>query len=416
MKLVLAGEYGTTNLGDQGMLAVLRERMIEQTDAELTVLSRHPSAEYEALYRVRTIPDLFDEDEPKAAHQWFHGFNRGDSKEHLLRISESIREADWLVLGGGRMFFDHSGNFMNGGLSAYAQLVSLAHFLGTPVMLFGMTVATETSRIARDYLRFIAEGSELITVREIQSRDNLVELGIDGDQVQVLPDPTLGLPFLEPSGDYGLQKGSVWLDEANALLGQLEVEPDRRIIAVNVRSYAWRDGAEGQTRSEKLLAELLDEVIQNTGAQLLFIPQMTSDSTNPEELDDRLMSGRVIGLMKESSSCTAVVDELSIWQALALYRQCSMLLSMRRHGLTFAVTQHVPVLAIAMDDNIEFLTSSLGIPQNSVRLVPGRIQRVVEQVLAVLDAEPEHHASLFAYVDDCAARTRVYAELLTGRD
>ena len=397
------------------MLAVLRERMLEQVEIELTVLSRHPSAEYEALYRVRTLADLFEADEPKSAQRWFHGFNRGDSKDHLIQISEAIRAADWLVLGGGRMFFDHSGNFMNGGLSAYAQLVSLAHFLGTPVMLFGMTVATETSRLAQDYLRFIAEGSELITVREIQSRDNLIELGIDRDQVHVLPDPTLGLPFLEPDGDYGHRKGADWLEQAQALLRGLELEPDRRIVAVNVRSYAWRDGMEGQQRSERLLAELLDQVILTTGAQLLFIPQMTSASANPEELDDRSMSARVIDLMQESASCRAVTDELSIWQALALYRQCSMLLSMRRHGLTFAVTQHIPVLAIAMDDNIELLTSSLGIPQNAVRLVPGRIQRVVEQVIAVLDAKPEEHAGLFAHVEDCAARTRVYAELLAER-
>jgi len=415
MKLVLAGEYGTTNLGDQGMLAVLRERMSEVTEPEITVLSRDPSREYEELYRVRTLPDLFGKGDTDAPGPWFHGFNRGDSREHLVEISEAIRQADWLVLGGGRMFFDHAGNFMHGRLSAYAQLVALAHFLDTPVMLFGMTVALEKSKIARDYLRFIAEGAEILTVREIQSRDNLVELGIGVDSVHVLPDPTLGLPFLESDVEYGRRPGAAWLGEAEEHLRGLESDPEKRVIAVNVRSYAWRDGIEGQERTEKLLAELLDRVVRETDAEVLFIPQMTSDSGKPEELDDRRMSRRVIGRMEEASSCFVVEEELNIWQALALYRQCSLLLSMRRHGMTFALTQRVPVLAIAVDDNIEFLTSSLGIPQNSIRLVPNRLEQIVQQIDAELEKSVEEHGTLFAHVSDCAARTSIYAELLTGR-
>ena len=117
--------------------------------------------------------------------------------------------------------------------------------------------------------------------------------------------------------------------------------------------------------------------------------------------------------MQESESCFSVKKELSIWEALALYRQCSLLLSMRRHGITFAVTQRIPVLAIAVDDNIEFLTSSLGIPQNSIRLVPSRMKQVVTQVAGELEKRSEEHNTLFAHVSDCAARTGVYAELLT---
>jgi len=48
-------------------------------------------------------------------------------------------------------------------------------------------------------------------------------------------------------------------------------------------------------------------------------------------------------------------------------------------------------------------------------LVPNRVGQIVEQIEAELEKGVEEHSTLFAHVSDCAARTRVYAELLTDR-
>jgi polysaccharide pyruvyl transferase WcaK-like protein len=409
MKIVLAGDYGTSNLGDQGMLAVLRERLIERGDADITVLSRHPSQAYERLYRVRTLHD-FRHSDPASRGRWFHGFNRGDSREHLVAMADAIREADMLVLGGGRLFHDYGSGFMNGDLAAYAQLVTLAHVLDTPVMLFAMTVVSEASEDAREYLRYIADGADLVTVREISSRANLVELGVERARVHVLPDPTLGLPFLEPDTSYGLRPGAEWLAEADELLCSLEVDRDQPITAINVRSYEWRDGEAGQRRTETNLAALLDRVARDAGTQFLFVPQRTYAGD-----DDRRMSRRVIDRMEERGRCRAIEDELNIWKALAIYQKVSALVSMRRNGLTFALTQHVPVASIAMDENTDFLTSTLGIAQDSVSLAPPRLQRSADTVARLVGSTPADHQSLFAHVDECAARTRAYVDLMYER-
>jgi polysaccharide pyruvyl transferase WcaK-like protein len=410
MKIVLAGDYGTSNLGDQGMLAVLRERMVERGDADITVLSRHPSVEYERLYRVRTLRD-FRHAGSASRGRWFQGFNRGDSREHLGAIADAIREADMLVLGGGRLFHDFGSGFMKGDLAAYVQLVTLAHVLDTPVMLFAMTVVQETSKEAREYLRFIAEGADIVTVRELSSRDNLVELGVERERVHVLPDPTLGLPFLEADTSYGLRRGSEWLAEADELLCSLEVDRERPITAVNVRSFEWRDGEHGQQRTDRRLAQLLDQVVKDTGTQLLFVPQRTYQAHD----DDRTMSRRVVELMEERSSCTAFRGELNIWQVLAIYQKTSALVSMRRHGLTFALTQRVPVVSIAMDENTDSLTSTLGIAQDSIGLSSRRLERSVRTIANVLESGPDAYHSLFTHVEECAARTRTYVDLMVER-
>ncbi len=388
------------------MLAVLREHLIERHDAEITVLSRDPSPEYERLYRVRAIEDFH----PTEATSWFRGFRRGDSREHLAAITDAVREADVLVLGGGRMFFDYRASFMRGNLAAYVQLSSLAHFLDTPVMLFALSVVSETNGTARDQVRYIAEGADIVTVRELPSSDNLAELGVDRERIHVLPDPTLGLPFLDPEVSYGLRSGAEWLADADERLSSLEIDAERPLVGVNVRDYAWRDGVEGQERSETQLAELLDGVVRSTGCGLLFIPQRTGEVA---ELDDRAMAKKVVARMQERAACRAIEDALTIWQALAIYRKTNALVSMRRHGLTFALTQQVPVVSIGMDENTDHLMSSLGLGENTVSLAPERLERSVETVRRVLETPADAHRSLFAHVGECAARTRTYADLLT---
>ncbi len=410
MKVVLAGDYGTHNLADQGMLAVLRERLIERFETEITVLSRHPSPLYERLYRVRTLADLHDSRPLESRGRWFRGLNRGDSREHLHAIADAIRGADILVLGGGRLFVDHGASFMRGDLAAYTQLVTLAHFLNTPVMLFAMSVVSEASETAREHLRYVAEGADIVTVRELQSRDRLVELGVGRDRVHVLPDPTLGLPYLEREVSYGLRLGSEWLDDASALLRALEFDADRRVIAVNLRSYAWRDGASGQELIEERIAALFDEVVRTSGCQLLFIPQKTFGGI--EEEDDRVMAQHVVERMEERSSCRDVAEELSIWQALAILQHASLLISMRRHGLTFGLTQRVPVVSISMDENTEHLMSSLGIGANSISLAPGRLERSLARINNILDQPVDARRNLLAHVEECAVRTRGYVDLI----
>lgn len=426
MKIVLAGNYGTCNLGDQGMLVVLRERLLEQHQAlmaacraagdvtaleepQITVLSRHPSARYDETYGVTSLADLHDPSGGRG--RWFHGFNRGDSNAHLLAIRAAIAEADVLVLGGGRIHYDLDSSFMRGGLRYFTELVTLAKFHNTPVVLFALTVVPVRSDEAREHLRFLAENAEVITVRENPSRSNLADLGIDPERIHVLPDPALGLPYLEGGVSYGGRMGEQLLSEAVERLRSLEVDPDQPLIGVNVRSYAWRDGAEGASRTEEQLAALLDQVIDQCDGQLLFLLQETYGQHSGDD-DDRDMSRRVIERMEYAHSCFSVEDELSLWQALGLYRQCSMVLSMRRHGLVFALTQRVPVVSIGLDPNSEFLISSLGLSQNSVSLAPAKLTRSVEVIEREMNVAPESMGPLFAHVEESAARTRLYVDLI----
>lgn len=393
IRIVLAGGYDTQNLGDHAMLVVLRQELERRFGrAEITLLSRHPDPDFDRAYGVRSIPNLDHPSREAARGRWFRGLNGEAETEHLQDIAHALREADLLVIGGGRMLVDYTHGFQRGHLAYFAQLTTVARYLGTPMLLYAHSLEPLATESGREHLRFLALNASGISVREEPSREVLVELGIDAGRIQVLPDPAFGLsletPYLGPK------------------LPELPRD-GRPLLALNVRSYAWRDG--DVSGFEERLAFLLDRIVIETGTRLLFVPQMTY-RVDSEETDDRAVARRVVGRMRRPNDTLFVEHPLHVEEALGIYGHATALCSMRRHGMLFAATQGVPVMPLSAERNADYMARSLGVEELGIDLKD--LDRSVATVRKVLSGAPEFGAELARRVVEIARDIRGYGDLV----
>jgi polysaccharide pyruvyl transferase WcaK-like protein len=359
MKLVLAGGYDTANLGDHAMLVVLAEGLRARGHApEITLLSRHPSAEFDRTYGVRSIPNLDHASREAARGRFFRGLNRGDDTAHLAAIQGAIEEADLLVIGGGRMFLDIAFGVHRGPLPYFALLATLARFAGAPVALFAKTIVPLEREAACEHVRFLSDASQVVTVREEDSRDELASMGAEVDHVHVLPDPAWGLACVELEGGTGPPALSL-------------PAGDGPLVAVNARSYRWRDGEGGEGEHRRALAASLDALVDELGARPVFVPQATYD-VDGDHTDDRAVARDVAALMQRGDACAHVTEPLDVGAALALYARADLLVTERRHGAILAATRGTPVVALEREPNTGRALRELGEPEAALAGPPER--------------------------------------------
>ncbi|MBV1928932.1 MAG: polysaccharide pyruvyl transferase family protein [Gammaproteobacteria bacterium] len=396
MKLVLAGGYDTQNLGDHAMLQVLRsELQARGVEPEITLLSRHPDEEFDALYGVTSIPNLDHPSRDAARGRVFCGLNGEVDPVALKRITNVISEADALVIGGGRMLVDYTHGFLRGHLAYFSLLVTLARCHGTKVVLYAQSLEELASDSGREHLKMIVRNADQTSVREEPSLEVL--RGLDptlvGSQVKIVPDPAFGLPWVAPYTGPKLPA----------------LHSNTPVLAANLRSYAWRDG--DVREFEHRVAQWLDEVRSARPMQLLFLPQMTYD-VDSGETDDRVVARRVVALMKDRSDVHCIEDRLTVDEALGMYHHADALLSMRRHGTLFAATQGVPVLPLSCETNTDYMSASLGLDAWRVDLEGMASGEACRRVLSVIETSADSGRAVRARVLEQAPLVGAYADAI----
>lgn len=174
-KIVLCGNYGGINSGDeailQGFLSVL------QDNCDLTVLSHNPQHTAET-YGVKSCYVF-----PMGVRSMIkHTFN-GQKKKTLA----AIKNADLFIVGGGSLFTDEESNRAP---SMWSWQVKAAVSCNTKVVMFGQTVGP----IQSDYLKNLTAETfnmaEEIYVRDQQSKDFLKKIKVQ-KPIQVTGDCAL---------------------------------------------------------------------------------------------------------------------------------------------------------------------------------------------------------------------------------
>ena len=282
-----------------------------------------------------------------------NGLNPGDDISHLEKIIEEFASTDLLVIGNGRLFVDISLDFMRGPLPYFAMLVTLAKFFGVPVMIFSMTIVPVEMEMARTIIRYIVSNSDVITVREEPSKDELVEIGISPEKINVLPDAAFGLDY-----ENRIIQGQ------EILIGEgIDIE-NKNFVGMNFR-YTHLD-TQIDEEYYKNLAKICDGLYEQLGVDILLISQMTYDVDNPLD-DDRQLYKSVQEYCLNKEHIHILKEKMNIFETLAVYQTCDMVYSMRRHGIIFSSTQHIPVFALSGEKNTAYSMETLGV---SKYLVP----------------------------------------------
>lgn len=301
-KIVISGYYGFNNAGDEAMLTAIVESLRKlEPEVALTVISGNPT-ETKTKYNVESI-------------------YRFDAPQILT----ALKNTDLLVSGGGSLLQDVTSKKS---LLYYLTVIAAAKHFGKKVMLFAQGIGPIRCGFLRTLTKWVCRKADLITVRDEESKSELVRLGIPEEQVHVTADAVLSLDTVSRF------KGMDILKKAG-------LDLEKPVIGVSVRH--WED--------DKLCLQELGKALHRIGedqdAQVVLLPLQ-----NPVDIpvcDD--LSFYIPDIPQ--SKVVLLHDKYTTEEFLSIIANFKLLVGMRLHALVFAAVMQVPFLAISYDPKVD---------------------------------------------------------------
>lgn len=174
MKIVVVGNFGASNLGDELILEGLIKTLREIKPAvDLTVLSAAPAAIKEK-FEVRSLYKF-----PAGIRSFFKYIFSGNFKKTRI----AVKECDFFVLGGGGLFDPtHLRSIFIWGIQAF-----FANFYKKPVIMYGQNLPKMESWFFRKFIGFFFKKAVLVSVRDSDSKENILEM-IGNKKIYLMPD------------------------------------------------------------------------------------------------------------------------------------------------------------------------------------------------------------------------------------
>jgi polysaccharide pyruvyl transferase WcaK-like protein len=406
-KIVIGGSSpsATKNTGDEAMLSNFCTEMSRIfPDCEITTLVRHPSHKFDRLFGVHSIRNFDHDTKKQSLGKWFKGFNPEDNGDNLIKIRNAIQECDLLVIGGGPFEEIFKDDFLRGVASYTTLLATLAILYQKPYVIYGLIQPPIHLAYNKQQAKFVCENAALVSIRQEYSKKQLLDVGINGDNFEVLTDPVHGLqPALPSEQSYEILK------KENIELGS------NKIVGVTLRHIYWKgDETEFEYQISKL-ASLCDFMIDNLDVCILFIPQQTYNVDMPNE-DDRVIAERVWNKIKFNNKAFMIKQEHSLYDILSIFPLLDMMVTNRLHTCNFAAIHHIPMIALVTEGNewkLEPLLDSLTLPQQTVNFINetqealenkiqktwnnrSKISNTLSMIVPSLRKKARQHADLFA--------------------
>lgn len=309
LNLLLAGYFGFDNAGDEAIF----ESNVEN------FRRLHPQAHIRALVHESTTAERLQVE--------------GVPRKDLGAVWRALRQSDLFVLGGGGLFQDSTGP---GSVIYYGGLLTLARLARCPSVFFCQGYGPIERRFLKWLTRQALRLPRLLTVRDEESKAELVKLGLPQEQVHLAADPALLLSPLETEAMRGILKEEDLLKElGRSELPNGQLSEAGPLVAVTVRPWP------GLPLEE--LATALKEFREKTKARYLLLPFQPERDLEPSRAIQDLLGGEA-KLIERSLSPRALTGILAC---------CDMVIGMRLHSLILATVGNPPLYGLSYDPKVE---------------------------------------------------------------
>lgn len=307
--IVISGYHGFKNSGDEALLfAILNTLRKKQPNLTFTVLSKTPE-ETARVYGVHAV-----------------------SRYNFLEVWREMKKAKMLLFGGGSLLQDVTSSKS---LLYYLGILCMAQKCGLKTMLYANGVGPILKKRNRFLCTKILNRTNLITLRDDKSDEELRALSVTAPEIIITADPAF---TLDPAGALS---GKYFTDMAG-------VPRDARLLVVSIR-----DWKQNSPRFAEEMAALCDEMAERHGLSTLFVPMQY-----PADL---AIAERVAENMK--TAAYRIKRELSVPEMFSVLAEAEVLIGMRLHSLIYATTLAVPAMAIVYDPKISAFMESLCQPE-----------------------------------------------------
>jgi polysaccharide pyruvyl transferase CsaB len=303
-KIVICGNYGATNLGDEaildGILAILKN---VSKDLSIVVLSVNPENVH-VDHNVKSH-NIF----PSGVRSFFKNLFSGTVWDTL----KSIKEADVFILGGGGLFTDEK---LQAVLIWYIQS-KVALFYKKPLLHIGQSIGPLRTFIGRNLTKRVFNKASLTIVRDDYSKNLLSQLGVLSN-VHSLADCAYMLPSPESAR-----------------------ETENPFIVISVRPWFRED-----VSKYKMISSFIDYIYKKYRFRTILVPfQITVDN-------DYLVLKRIYDLVEDKNATEIYTFTTNYKSVIELISKATATVGMRLHSLIFSSIARTPFIAISYSTKV----------------------------------------------------------------
>ncbi|MFX3647307.1 MAG: polysaccharide pyruvyl transferase CsaB [Paenibacillus sp.] len=352
-KLVISGYYGFRNSGDEAVLKSILTALEEESQRsnitiEPIVLSGDPESTT-AMYGVRSVHRM-----------------------KLKEVREALKESDGLISGGGSLLQDATGLKS---IPYYLGVIKLAQWMKKPTFIYAQGIGPVNRKIFNPMIKSVFKACTYVSVRDEQSADYLRGLGLQWNQIHVVPDPVMGLPLPETKVESGA--GAISADaatQANRVETTSGAHTKLPVIGISVRFW------ESDRKELTAIAAGLKKLCSKRAVHLRFLPfHLPVDEQASrflmEMLGDVTSKGSEISITPDMTDPQLMLEEVS---------KCDLVIGMRLHSLIYAASQYVPPVGISYDPKIDqFLLRLDSEPAGDTDTLDG--DKLAKTVVGLLD-------------------------------
>ena len=166
-KILLAGYYGFGNLGDEAILEMALEQILNITDKKnITILSGNKEVTNKK-YNIDTI-----------------------DRYNVLSIIRKLKFSDAIVFGGGSLLQDITSKRS---IYYYLFLIRLAHLMNNKIVMLSQGIGPIINENSKKAVASTLKLVDYITVRDKHSKEYLEDLGVDSTKIFLSTDPVINL-------------------------------------------------------------------------------------------------------------------------------------------------------------------------------------------------------------------------------
>lgn len=366
--IVLSGYYGYRNSGDEAVLQSILTALEEEgeaagVDIHPVVLSIDPEWT-RRTYGVQAV----------------HRMKLGD-------VRKAIKNSDGLVSGGGSLLQDATGL---GSIPYYIGVIKLAQWMRKPTFIYAQGIGPVNRKLFNPLISSAFRRCEYISVRDSESAELLRSMGLNENDVNVVPDPVMGMTLSERHDSHR------------------DLHEELPVVGVSVRFW-------NSERSELTkLAEGLAALSRRKPVHIRFLPfHFPGDDEASrfciEKIGNVAEHGSTVSIAAETEHPQEMLREVS---------RCRLLIGMRLHSLIYAASQEIPLLGISYDPKIDHFMGRIGsVPiGTSEELDPRIVTSQSERLLLEGEAWKKAHAAKIAGLKrEARLPAQRIAELLQSR-
>jgi colanic acid/amylovoran biosynthesis protein len=303
----------------------------------------------------------------------------------LRSVVDEYKEADLIIpVGGGYLRSQKSGvgSLLNVALLLHPFVFT--RILGKPTILYAQSIGPFANRFEEKLVATVL--SHCVSAAIIRENTSMSLLERIGVQCPLYRSIDSGFAFKSVGSSFNVRD-------------RLQIPTNGILFGVTARK--WLDPS-AQEAYELAMAKTIEHIVQNLGASVVLIPQVTSEFHKD---DDRLAQKRIVSHLKSAKHVYALDDKLNHHDIKKIYESLDYLIGTRFHSVIFSLTSYVPAIAIEYEHKTGGIMHDLDLEEWVIKMEDVKAKKLIEMADRLVEKKDKYRKHLKKVLPGYISRT-----------